>query len=394
MTDPINTPTDEQAETVALAAWPCPYDYPERDAYKAGYIAALSTQDSIPADKASADVVEALREAFDVAQDYVDNGDWNGAYQSLRARYLSTLASRSTPAEGRGLLAEKQAEIGRWMLECFGEEIAADRIERGDRFIEEALELAQTVEGFTADRAHALVDYVFGRAVGEKEQEVGGVMVTLAALCNTAGIDIQAAMNTEVARIWTKVDVIRAKQATKPTGSALPIPAEAPSEPPAQDSSAPVDAKLEQVIHSSMSRDFDRLYVPEPSTPAQDSEGLAGALHRALTFLSSAAGAGLVLEGADACDRYTALCIALGVQGDVRDPTLDEVATALRNPPATATFAQGVEAAAKVADRYREEAGGSQSYRQACRHIAQTIRAITPPAQGEPPRADSSKGGE
>lgn len=115
-----------------------------------------------------------------------------------------------------------QNEVNCWMMSCFGETISSDKIERADRFIEEALELAQTIPGFTVDRAHALVDYVFSRPIGELPQEVGGVMVTLAALCNTVDVDIEEAAADEVARIWTKVEVIRAKQATKPTGSALP----------------------------------------------------------------------------------------------------------------------------------------------------------------------------
>jgi hypothetical protein len=32
-----------------------------------------------------------------------------------------------------------------------------------------------------------------------------------------------AAAEAELARVWTKIDKIRAKQAAKPTGSALPI---------------------------------------------------------------------------------------------------------------------------------------------------------------------------
>jgi len=115
-----------------------------------------------------------------------------------------------------------QAEVSQWMTVCFGETIKADKVERCDRFIEEALEFVQAV-GYSADRAHALVDYVFGRAVGEVSQEVGGVMVTLAAACNTVGVDIGEAARTELARVWTKVEAIRAKQAAKPTGSALPI---------------------------------------------------------------------------------------------------------------------------------------------------------------------------
>lgn len=117
-----------------------------------------------------------------------------------------------------------QARVLPWLMECFGAEIARDRVERCDRFIEEALELAQSLD-WTADRAHALVDYVFGRPAGEPHQEVGGVMVTLAALCEAADLDMQAGGDDELARIMRPeiVQKIRAKQADKPTGSALPI---------------------------------------------------------------------------------------------------------------------------------------------------------------------------
>lgn len=117
--------------------------------------------------------------------------------------------------------ASFQSRVQPWMQACFGPEISADRVERCDRFIEEALELTQAI-GYSADRAHALVDYVFGREVGDPHQEVGGVMVTLAALCLACDLDIDRAAEDELARIWTKVDAIRAKQAAKPTGSALP----------------------------------------------------------------------------------------------------------------------------------------------------------------------------
>jgi hypothetical protein len=109
------------------------------------------------------------------------------------------------------------------MRECFGDVIPFDKVERADRFLEEALELAQTTSGFTADRAHALVDYVFNRPVGQPAQEVGGVMVALAAYCLANDLDMAKAGEAELARIWTKVEQIRAKQAAKPTGSALPI---------------------------------------------------------------------------------------------------------------------------------------------------------------------------
>ncbi|WP_206360502.1 hypothetical protein, partial [Pseudomonas viridiflava] len=76
--------------------------------------------------------------------------------------------------------------------------------------------------GATSDEAHQLVDYVYGRPTGEPDQEVGGVMVTLAALCLAHQLDMHAAGETELSRIWTKVDQIRAKQAAKPAMSPLP----------------------------------------------------------------------------------------------------------------------------------------------------------------------------
>ncbi len=131
-----------------------------------------------------------------------------------------------TESRGKGSFQDR---VKPWMMGCFGEEISNDKMERCDRFIEEALELVQAI-GYSPDRAHALVDYVFNREIGESHQEVGGVMVTLAALCLASSLDMALAGEDELARIWTKVEKIRAKQAAKPTGSALPIPTPPSSE--------------------------------------------------------------------------------------------------------------------------------------------------------------------
>ena len=114
-----------------------------------------------------------------------------------------------------------QDRVQPWLLACFGEMIAGDREERNHRFLEEALELVQAC-GCSASEAHQLVDYVFGRPVGQPAQEVGGVMVTLAALCLANGLDMHDAAEVELARIWTMVEKIRAKQAAKPKHSPLP----------------------------------------------------------------------------------------------------------------------------------------------------------------------------
>lgn len=134
--------------------------------------------------------------------------------------------------------ADFQARVQPWMMECFGPEISSDRRERNHRFIEEALELIQAC-GATASEAHQLVDYVFGRPTGEPSQEAGGVMVTLAALCLANGLHMHQAGETELARVWTKMEKIRAKQAAKPKHSPLPVA------PAAGDEHAARDAAIE-----------------------------------------------------------------------------------------------------------------------------------------------------
>lgn len=124
-----------------------------------------------------------------------------------------------------------QDRVAPWMQACFGPEVSGDKLERGDRFLEEALELLQS-GNYPRERIAALTDYVFDRPQGEINQEVGGVMVTLAAYCLAFGLDMHAAGETELARIWTKVEQIRAKQASKPVGSALPVAAAEGAETP------------------------------------------------------------------------------------------------------------------------------------------------------------------
>ncbi len=137
-----------------------------------------------------------------------------------RKRKPTTPKSVTKPAVAE--VSSFQARVLPWLLECFGEEIASNREERNHRFLEEALELVQAC-GTTADEAHALVDYVYGRPVGEASQEVGGVMLTLAALCLANGLDMDAAGATELERVWGKIDQIRRKQAAKPKDSPLPM---------------------------------------------------------------------------------------------------------------------------------------------------------------------------
>lgn len=70
-----------------------------------------------------------------------------------------------------------QTRVQPWLLECFSVEVCRDKLGRNHRFLEESLELVQSMS-CTRDDAHALVDYVYNRQTGQPVQEVGGVMVT------------------------------------------------------------------------------------------------------------------------------------------------------------------------------------------------------------------------
>jgi len=118
-------------------------------------------------------------------------------------------------------LSSYQQRVERWLDACFPPSVRSDRAERTHRFLEEALELAQA-NGCSRDDALALVEYVFGRPVGRPDQEVGGVMVTLAGLCSASGINMDNAGDRELERNWDRIETIRAKQQAKPHGSPLP----------------------------------------------------------------------------------------------------------------------------------------------------------------------------
>jgi hypothetical protein len=60
------------------------------------------------------------------------------------------------------------------------------------------------------------------RKAGEPFQELGVVMMTLSALASCHDMNIEEAGETELARVWQKIDAIRAKQASKPKHSPLP----------------------------------------------------------------------------------------------------------------------------------------------------------------------------
>jgi NTP pyrophosphatase (non-canonical NTP hydrolase) len=114
-----------------------------------------------------------------------------------------------------------QSRVQNWMIACFGKEITQDTTERNHRFIEESLELAQSL-GCSKSQIIELIDYVYSRPIGETKQEVGGVLLTLSALCSANNIDLAGSGEAELVRVWVNIKKIREKRSQKHLGSVLP----------------------------------------------------------------------------------------------------------------------------------------------------------------------------
>jgi len=106
--------------------------------------------------------------------------------------------------------------VSPWMIQCFGAVVSDNLLERGDRILEEVLEMLQATN-YPFERIAPLANYTYSRPIGEPSQEVGGVMVTLAAFCRAHKLDMHQAGETELARISQPeiMEKIRDKQAAK-----------------------------------------------------------------------------------------------------------------------------------------------------------------------------------
>lgn len=97
----------------------------------------------------------------------------------------------------------RQAETHAWCVAAFGDHDARSIPQRGLRLIEEAIETAQAC-GCDPAMLHRLIDHVYAKPVGELQQELGGLGVTLLALAEAAGVSADEAERREVARVRAK----------------------------------------------------------------------------------------------------------------------------------------------------------------------------------------------
>jgi hypothetical protein len=116
-------------------------------------------------------------------------------------------------------IAGFQDRVNKFLAECFGKDL--NKSDRVFRFLEEALELAQAC-GCSKKDAKRLVDYVYGRPIGLPSQEIGGVMVTLAALSSVMNINLAKSSFQEIERDEGRRVQIREKHNSRPKNSPLP----------------------------------------------------------------------------------------------------------------------------------------------------------------------------
>ena len=98
----------------------------------------------------------------------------------------------------------RQEHVLAWAIRTFGPE-AASPLERALRFLEESVELYQATthgqRGIAFDAIKKTVERVYSRPVGDVRREVGGVAVTLLALCEVAGVRLAEAERDEWGRV-------------------------------------------------------------------------------------------------------------------------------------------------------------------------------------------------
>jgi len=82
-----------------------------------------------------------------------------------------------------------QKNVMEWLIKSFGEKSATSDHGRTTKFLEEAIELVQSLD-LEKEFVHRMVDYVYAREKGEPYQEVGCLVICLAGLCESLNLGL------------------------------------------------------------------------------------------------------------------------------------------------------------------------------------------------------------
>jgi len=147
------------------------------------------------------EAIRAWTEDVDVCHSELGRAALRGLIAVIDEQEMVTGRYALDRAEARARSRDRrQAEVAAWVERVFGAESLATE-ERALRFVEEAVELAQAT-GLPAQRVRAVAEHVYARPAGEVAREVGGVGVTLVALCAVLGVSAEDEEAAEVARVF------------------------------------------------------------------------------------------------------------------------------------------------------------------------------------------------
>lgn len=96
--------------------------------------------------------------------------------------------------------SSRQKSVYTWAKAAFGSKHVDSVEQRGLRFAEEAIELAQGA-GCDPATLHQLIDYVYSRPVGDIRSEIGGAGITLLCLAEACHVDADTAEEEELSRV-------------------------------------------------------------------------------------------------------------------------------------------------------------------------------------------------
>lgn len=106
-------------------------------------------------------------------------------------------------------------DTDKFLRDAFPENRVVDPKVRAFRFLEEAMELAQSLD-VTEEQAADLLHYVFDRPKGDVKQELGGCVMTLVATANALDMDFVTSGFDAITEARDRIPAIRAKDKNKP----------------------------------------------------------------------------------------------------------------------------------------------------------------------------------
>jgi NTP pyrophosphatase (non-canonical NTP hydrolase) len=106
-----------------------------------------------------------------------------------------------------------------WGGRAFGHSHMLDLKTRALRMVEEAIELAQAA-GVNESDLHSLTTQTYARPRGAVAQEIGGVLVTTAVICELIGTTVSEEMEREARRVLNvDLEVFAARNKVKMTAT-------------------------------------------------------------------------------------------------------------------------------------------------------------------------------